>query len=197
MHVWYHYSLHDFLVYGIFYGWCVHGKFPCPVCKAALKFIWLRKGGKYSSFDKHRKILPLDHAFRRNIKNFMNGAIVTDPAPQMMTSAAVCAQVDALEVNQEEGDFVGYGEQHAWTHKSGLLRLPYFDDLLLPHNIDVMHAKKNITEALWATIMDIYDNTKDNVKDRVDLATLCDRPKQEIKLLEAARHGQSLRPNSS
>jgi hypothetical protein len=156
-------------------------KFPCPVCKAALKFIWLQKGGKYSSFDKHRQFLPLDHAFRRDIKNFTKGVVVTDPAPQMMTGAVVHAQIDALEVNQEEGGFVGYGEQHAWTHKSGLLRLPYFDDLLLSYNIDVMHTEKNIAEALWATIMDISDKTNDNIKARVDLTTLCDRPKQEMK----------------
>ena len=68
-----------------------------------------------------------------------------------------------------------------WTHKSGLTRLPYFDDLLLPHNIDVMHTEKNIAEALWATIMDIPDKSKDNVKARVDLATLCDRPNQHMK----------------
>jgi hypothetical protein len=36
MYVWYQYSMHDFLAYGIFSGWCVHGKFPCPVCKTAL-----------------------------------------------------------------------------------------------------------------------------------------------------------------
>jgi hypothetical protein len=42
MHVWYHYSLHDFLAYGIFCGWCVHGKFPCPVCKTVVRFIWLK-----------------------------------------------------------------------------------------------------------------------------------------------------------
>jgi hypothetical protein len=51
-----------------------------------------------------------------------------------------------------------------WTHKSGLTRLPYYDDLLLPHNIYVMHTKKNVVEALWATIMDIPDKSKDNVK---------------------------------
>jgi hypothetical protein len=67
-----------------------------------------------------------------------------------------------------------------WTHKSGLTRLPYFDDLLLPHNIDVMHTKKNVTEALWATLMDT-EKSKDNPKARVDLATLCDRPNQEMK----------------
>ena len=64
MHVWYHYSMHDFLAYGLFSAWCVHGKFPCPVCKAALQFIRLKSGGKFSSFDKHRQFLPLDHAFR-------------------------------------------------------------------------------------------------------------------------------------
>jgi hypothetical protein len=76
---------------------------------------------------------------------------------------------------------VGYSQHHTWTHKSGLTQLPYYDDLLLPHNIDVMHTEKNVTEALWATIMDIPDKTKDNVKARVDLAILCDRPNLEMK----------------
>ena len=93
-----------------------------------------------------------------------------------MTGAEVHAQIDALVPN-EEGGFVGYGEEHMWTHKSGLTSLPYFDDLLLPHNIDVMHTEKNIT--LWGTLMDT-DKSKDNVKARVDLATLCDRPNQAM-----------------
>jgi hypothetical protein len=84
-------------------------------------------------------------------------------------------------VANTEGGFVGYGEQHIWTHKSGLTRLPYYDDLLLPHNIDVMHTEKNVVEALWATIMDIPDKSKDNMKARVDLAALCDRPNLEMK----------------
>jgi hypothetical protein len=84
-------------------------------------------------------------------------------------------------VANPEGGFVGYGEQHMWTHKSGLIRLPYYDDLLLPHNIDVMHTEKNVAKALWATIMDIPDKSKDNVKARVDLAALCDRSNQEMK----------------
>jgi hypothetical protein len=68
-----------------------------------------------------------------------------------------------------------------WTHKSGLTRIPYYDDLLLPHNIDVMHTEKNVAKALWATIMNILDKSKDNVKARVDLAALCDRPNQKMK----------------
>jgi hypothetical protein len=80
-----------------------------------------------------------------------------------------------------EGGFVGYGEQHMWIQKSSLTWLPYYDDLLLPHNIDVMHIEKNVAEAFWATIMDIPDKSKENIKESVDLAALCDRPNQEMK----------------
>jgi len=53
-----------------------------------------------------------------------------------------------------------------------------------------MHTEKNIAEALWATIME----TK---KARVDLAMLCDRPKQEMQPPRGARHGRGLRLISS
>ena len=83
--------------------------------------------------------------------------------------------------SDNKGGFIGYGQDHMWTHISGLTRLPYFNDLLVPHNIDVMHTEKNITEVLFATLMDIPDKSKDNVKARLDLATMCDRPKQVMK----------------
>ena len=57
-----------------------------------------------------------------------------------MTSAEVHQQIDGLVANPE-GGFVGYGEQHMWTHKLGLTRLPYYDVLLLPHNISVMDTE--------------------------------------------------------
>jgi hypothetical protein len=139
----------------------------------------LKKGDKYSSFNKHRQFLPLDHPFRQDVKSFMKGVKETDPRPCLRTRQEVCAQIEALVPNKD-GGFVGYGEQHMWTQKSGLTRLLYFDDLLLPHNIDVMHTKKNIAEALWATLMDT-DKSKDNPKARMDLATLCDRPNLEMQ----------------
>jgi hypothetical protein len=140
----------------------------------------VKKGGKYSLFDKHRQFLPPDHPFRLNIKNFTKGVVVTDRPPVTMTGAEIRQQIDGL-VASTKGGFMGYGEQHMRTHKLGLTWLPYYDDQLLPHNIDVMHTKKNVAEALWATIMDIPDKSKDNVKARVDLAALCDRPNQEMK----------------
>jgi hypothetical protein len=76
--------------------------------------------------------------------------------PALMTGVKVRQQIDGLVANPERG-FGGYGEQHMWIDKSGLTRLPYYDELLLPHNIDMMHTEKNVVEALWATIMDIPD----------------------------------------
>jgi hypothetical protein len=98
-----------------------------------------------------------------------------------MTGAEVRAEIEALKDDKEKGGFIGYGEKHQWTHKSGLTRLPYFNDLLLPHNIDVMHTEKNITEVLFATLMDIPNKSKDNIKARLDLAMMYDRPKQVMK----------------
>jgi hypothetical protein len=40
-----------------------------------------------------------------------------------------------------------------------------------------MHTEKNVSEALWATLMDIPKKTNDNPKAGIDLATLYDRPK--------------------
>ena len=47
-------------------------------------------------------------------------------------------------------------------------QLPYFKDLKLPYNIDVMHTEKNVAESLFRTILNIPDKTKDNVKARAD-----------------------------
>ena len=59
--------------------------------------------------------------------------------------------------------------------------LPYFKDLLCPHNIDMMHTEKNVGEALFGTLFGIEGKTKDNPKARVDLEALCDRPLQNMK----------------
>jgi hypothetical protein len=54
-------------------------------------------------------------------------------------------------------------ETHDWTQSPCLWKLRYFHQLEIPHNIDVMHTEKNITEALWSNIMDTQ-KTKDNIK---------------------------------
>jgi hypothetical protein len=182
MHVWYHYSLHDLPAYGLFIGWGVHGKFPCPQCKSALEFYWLEEGHKYCCFDMHRQFLRADHPFRQDTKNFRKGVTVTQTAPPRLTGQQILDELNALQDDPNNpGKFLGYGLTHSWTHKPCFWDLPYFPDLELPHNIDVMHTEKNIAEAIFATVLDITDKSKDNIKARVDQKSLCDRPKLEMQ----------------
>jgi hypothetical protein len=138
-------------------------------------FFWLKKGGKYSYFDEHRKFLEANHKYRSDTKNFKKGAVVHTPRPHLPTGKDTKAELEAIVLNTDGKYFVGYGETHQWTHIPCLWKLAYFEDLELPHNIDVMHTEKNISEALWSTIMDT-EKTKDNIKARIDQQELCDRP---------------------
>jgi hypothetical protein len=58
MRVAYHTSMHDFLAYGIFCGWCVHRKMLCPICREALRCIWLKKGSSSLS------MICIDNSFQ-------------------------------------------------------------------------------------------------------------------------------------
>ena len=181
MYAWYQYSLHDLPAFALFVAWCVHGRFPCPQCKAALKFHWLPAGGKYSCFDLHRQFLPTDHPFRKDKKNFMKGKVVIHSAPPALMGAQIHEQLKSMEPDPKRpGYFLGYNSEHAWTHKPCIWDLPYFEDLLLPHNIDMMHTEKNIAEALLGTLFGT-EKGKDNTKARVDQETLCDRKSQNMR----------------
>nr|XP_051210888.1 uncharacterized protein LOC127328322 [Lolium perenne] len=56
-----------------------------------------------------------------------------------------------------------------WSRRSCLWDLPYWEDLKLRHNLDVMHIEKNICDNLIGTFMNIQGKTKDTVNSRLDL----------------------------
>jgi len=56
-----------------------------------------------------------------------------------------------------------------WNKKSIFFHLPYWKDLLLRHNLDVMHIEKNICDNILGTIMNIKGKSKDTIKTRLDL----------------------------
>ena len=67
-----------------------------------------------------------------------------------------------------EGRHVG----RIWSRMVSLWQLPYWKNLKLRHNLDVMHIEKNICEALIGTILNIVGKTKDTIKARLDLEDL-------------------------
>jgi hypothetical protein len=43
-----------------------------------------------------------------------------------------------------------------------------------------MHNEKNMGEAVWNTCLDIAEKSKNNVKARLDLALICNRPSMHL-----------------
>ena len=50
-----------------------------------------------------------------------------------------------------------------------LWKLPYWEDLLVPHILDVMHIEKNICDNILGTLLQIEGKSKDTHNARLDL----------------------------
>ena len=112
----------------------------------------------------------------------MKGRVVKNSTPPPLRGQETLDQLNALEPDPERpGYFKGYNSEHSWTHKTCLWDLPYFKDLLCPHNIDMMHTERNIAEALFGTLFGIEGKLKDNTKARVDQEAMCDRPLKNMQ----------------
>jgi hypothetical protein len=141
----------------------------------------LKFGGKISYFDYHICFLPLDHEFMLDSDTFKKGNIILDRPPRRLSGLEITDMLDNLVLNKEGNGFVGYGNDHNWTHKCALWELPYAKALILMHNIDVMHQEHNVGESILSTCMSFADKRKDNYKARNDLALLYNRPSLELK----------------
>jgi hypothetical protein len=96
--------------------------------------------------------------------------------------------LDNLVLNKNRDGFVGYGEEHNWTHKCALWELLYAKVMILIHNINVMHQEHNVGESILSTCMTFADKTKDNHEARKDLAQLCNRPSLELNSSDGKPH---------
>ncbi|WVZ93358.1 hypothetical protein U9M48_039345 [Paspalum notatum var. saurae] len=176
----YLWSVHDFMAYGIFAGWSVHGTLTCPICGVDTRCFHLEFGGKIYYFDCHRCWLPSDHIFRGEKDSFRKDTVCYEGPPKMLSAQKILDQLASLKLNEEKTTYEGLGKEHNWTHISGIWDLPYAKALKLPHNIDVMHQERNVAESIISTCMDFSDKTKDNVKARKDLAKICKWPTLEL-----------------
>jgi hypothetical protein len=136
----------------------------------------------------------MNHPFRQDTNNFTKGVVVEDPPPLMLTGVDILAQLDALK-EKEAGGYEGYDVEHNWTQISGLWRLPYMCDILLPHNIDMMHTEKNVAEALFHTTMET-EKSKDNVMSLIKLICAIDQS-TTFRNPNLGRDGKSLQPHTS
>ena len=117
----------------------------------------------------HRRFLPRNHRWRKS-KEF-DGETETRDQPAEFTKEELKQQLEKvkdvrpgkLEKKRKRED------GQCWDRRSCLWDLPYWADLKLRHNLDVMHIEKNICDNLLGTFMNIEGKSKDTVNSRLDL----------------------------
>jgi hypothetical protein len=95
----YLWSLHDFLLFGIFFGWSVHAKLACLYCGSDTDCFCLAFGLKLTYFDCHWRWLRRKHPFRINNKNFIKNTVVTKRWLKHLKALEIYAQLDNLVLN--------------------------------------------------------------------------------------------------
>ncbi|XP_073131499.1 uncharacterized protein [Henckelia pumila] len=176
-------TVSDFPAYSMLSGWSIAGKLVCPYCMENSDAFTLPKGGKTSWFDNHRKFLPIDHSFRRNIKWFKKNHQVKKPPPHIKYGDEILEEIESFgfrsvteangtEVNSEIVRRCKCG----WRRRSIFWELPYWRTNLIRHNLDVMHIEKNVFDNVFNTVLNVPGRTKDNSKSREDLKEFCNRP---------------------
>ena len=185
MHAQLLWTISDYPAYEMLCGWGIHGRLGCFYCMEKTKAFQLQYGGKATWFDATRCMLPPNHPFRRDRKNFIKGRVENDPPPPRLTGEQLLDIVSLIPdikwgKTGKLKQIPGYGVTHHWQKKSIFWSLPYWKDNLLQHNLDMMHLEKNFTENVLYTLLSIGGKTKDNEKARKDLAIYCDRPTQHL-----------------
>jgi hypothetical protein len=149
------------------WSWETNPSFLRWFCHTETVYFRLIYGGEISYFDGHRRWLPRKHNFRQELNAFQKDTTITKGLPKCLSGAQIVDILDKLTPDPKRpGYFDGYRETHNWTHKCALCELSYMLTLILMHNIDVMHQKRNMSESIISTCMDFPGKTKDNRKAR-------------------------------
>jgi Transposase family tnp2 len=179
-------TISDFPGYGMLSGWTTQGRLACPICIEDSKAFKLEEGGKICWFDCHRRFLPEHHPSHFQEDSFRKNTIELDPPPSRLMGEEVFERISSLDQitfgsKNKKDKIPGYGEEHNWNKKSIFCMLPYWKNLLVRHNIDLMHLENNFFGNFFHTAWDTKDKTKDNGKARSDMAKLCHRPGLELR----------------
>ncbi|XP_028758731.1 uncharacterized protein LOC114717701 [Neltuma alba] len=165
-------TINDFHAYGNLSGWSTKGKFTCPCCHKDTHCISLRSKLSYMG---HRRFRPQNHPWRKDAKSFDGKEELRAP-PIPLTGDEALMQLEQLgnisfgkgQKRKRPTDSKAYN----WRKRSIFFQLPYWKNLLIRHNLDVMHIERNVSDNLVSTVMDLLGKTKDTLKSRYDLVDL-------------------------
>ncbi|XP_010451825.1 PREDICTED: uncharacterized protein LOC104734009 [Camelina sativa] len=179
-------TIQDFLAYGNLAGCKVKGKIGCPVCGKHTDSLWLSNCRKHV-YMSHRKSLPPRHVYRgkkawfdgksergrrsriltghniyqifKNYKNDFGNVRVTGRNRKMKD--CVDSPSDTDDESEEEEEEVDEEELSRWKKRSILFKLPYWKEMSVRHNLDVMHVEINVAASLVATLKDLHPQVRE------------------------------------
>ncbi|XP_010431509.1 PREDICTED: uncharacterized protein LOC104715835 [Camelina sativa] len=193
-------TISDFPAYGNLAGCKVKGKMGCPMCGKNTDSMWLKFSRKHV-YMCHRKGLAPTHRYRekktwfdgkvehrrksriltghevhQNLKNFQNDFGNVKKAGMKRKRTVYKEPVfdsddDESESDEDEEVEVDEDELSRWKKRSILFTLPYWEDLPVRHNLDVMHIEKNVTHSIVSTLLHC-GKSKDGLNARKDLQHL-------------------------
>ena len=170
----------DYPGLGYLTGCVTSGKVACPECHSLTCSVQLKKGGKYV-YMCHRRFLDANHIFRSAAAAF-DGTMEHRAAPTPLTGEEILELTANIKTTfgkdpttKKPANPVRKGRNApplVWKRKSIWFKLPYWKDLLLRHNFDVMHIEKNVCDNIINTLLDIDGKSKDNLNARFDMQSL-------------------------
>ncbi|XP_052189866.1 uncharacterized protein LOC127799683 [Diospyros lotus] len=179
MHATLLWTINDFPAYANLSGWSTRGRVACPCCMKEIESKWLKHGGKFCYMGHRRFLEDMSHHFRLDKKNF-DGTIENRVAPPQLSGYDVFKDVEFVKKmygnRENSGASVGRG-MGGWKKHSIFFELPYWQDNLIRHNLDVMHIEKNVCDNIIWTLLNVSGKSKDNLKARLDLKELGIRKK--------------------
>ncbi|KAL5569485.1 hypothetical protein UlMin_026060 [Ulmus minor] len=167
-------TVNDFPTRSSLFGWSGQGYKACPTCNEDTPS--MRVIGKTAYFG-HRHFLPSTHRWRSNLD--FDGRTERKRPPRRFSSVDIMDQLRRVKTTIP-GKHPNYGgvkrkrgdDELNWRKKSIFYELPYWAEIELKHNLDVMHIEKNICDSLLGTLMGDPHKSKDTDNARRDLQNL-------------------------
>ncbi|XP_073133957.1 uncharacterized protein [Henckelia pumila] len=167
-------TINDFPAYGKMSGCIVKGYHACPICGEETYSTRLKHSRKML-YTGHRRFLPANHPYRRQIKAF-NGDQEFNPAPKPLSGDEVLKKFDGIHCHwgkmRKKIHSTNDDVKLSFKKKSIFFELEYWKHLYVRYVLDVMHIEKNVCESLLDTLLEISGKTKDGIAARLDLAEM-------------------------
>ncbi|XP_039116446.1 uncharacterized protein LOC120251857 [Dioscorea cayenensis subsp. rotundata] len=194
--------INDFPAYAILSGWRTKGKYACPCCAAKTASRWLSNGQKFCYMGHRRWLAkdhpyrlqkhlfdgtlelreaPLStsgsnillmlndvqYSYGKRIKQRLRKSKASSSSKKRQRQESNFQEDSVMDKEEDESQ-----EADLWKKRSIFFDLPYWEHLLMRHNLDVMHIEKNVCENIIGTLLNVDGKSKDNLKARLDLVDM-------------------------